>query len=58
MSAFTILGFVADGEHFFDFNLDVYAESPVDAMEKVLRQQSDLVISAVCRVSDGRIIDY
>lgn len=58
MIAFTILGFVADGEHFFDFNLDVFAESPVDAIDKVLKQQSNLVVSAVCRASCGRDTDY
>ncbi len=58
MIAFTILGFVANGEHLFDFNLDVFAESPVDAIEKALKQHSNLVISAVCRASTGRATDY
>lgn len=58
MIAFTILGFVADGESYFDFNLDIFAESPVDAIEKVLKQHSNLVISSVCRARGGRVTDY
>lgn len=58
MIAFTILGFVANGEQLFDFNLDVFADSPADAIDKVLKQQSNLVISAVCRASAGRATDY
>jgi hypothetical protein len=58
MIAFTILGFVADGERYFNFNLDIFAESPVDAIEKVLKQHSNLVISSVCRAHGGRLTDY
>jgi hypothetical protein len=55
---FTVLGFVVDGGKYFDFNLDIFAESPMDAMEKVQRQHSNLVVSGVCRASTGRLVDY
>ena len=58
MIAFTVLGFIADGGRYLDFNLDIFAESPVDAMEKVLRQHSNLVVSSVCRANSGRVLDY
>lgn len=58
MIAFTILGFVAEGGRFFDFNLDVFAESPADAMEKVLGQHSNLVISGVSRAHSSGVTDY
>lgn len=58
MITFTILGFVAEGGKYFDFNLDIFAESPMDAMEKVLRQHSNLVVSSVCRACAGRLVDY
>ena len=58
MIIFTVLGFVVDGGKYFDFNLDIFAESPMDAMEKVQRQHSNLVVSGVCRASTGRLVDY
>jgi len=58
MITFTVLGFVAEGGKYFNFNLDIFAESPMDAMEKVLRQHSNLVVSSVCRASTGRLVDY
>jgi hypothetical protein len=58
MITFTVLGFVADGGRYFDFNLDIFAESPMDAMEKVMRQHSNFVVSSVCRACKGRIVDY
>ena len=58
MITFTVLGFVAEGGKYFDFNLDIFAESPVDAMEKALRQQSNLVVSSVYRACTGRFVDY
>ncbi|MBI3902597.1 MAG: hypothetical protein HY306_06595 [Nitrosomonadales bacterium] len=58
MIAFTVLGFIAEGGRYLDFNLDIFADSPSDAMELVLRQHSNLVVSSVCRASYGRILDY
>ncbi len=58
MITFTVLGFVAEGGKYFDFNLDIFAESPMEAMEKALRQQSNLVVSSVCRACTGRFVDY
>lgn len=58
MITFTVLGFVVEGGRYFDFNLDIFAESPRDAMEKALRQHSNLVVSSVCRALTGRLVDY
>lgn len=58
MIAFTVLGFIADGGRYLDFNLDIFAESPVEAMEKVMRQHSNLVVSSVYRASNSRVLDY
>ncbi len=58
MIAFTVLGFVVESGRYFDFNLDIFADSPTEAMEKALRQQSNLVVSGVCRSSTGRLDDY
>ena len=58
MITFTVLGFVAEGGKYFDFNLDIFAESPMDAIEKALRQQSNLVVSSVYRACAGRLVDY
>ncbi len=58
MIAFTVLGFVMEGGKYFDFNLDIFAESPVDAMEKALQQNSNLVVSSVHRGNAGKLIDY
>ncbi len=58
MITFTVLGFVAEGGKYFDFNLDVFAESPIDAMEKALRQHSNLVVSSVHRACTGSLVDY
>jgi hypothetical protein len=58
MIAFTVLGFVVEGGKYFNFNLDIFAESPAEAMEKALRQQSNLVVSGVCRAFSGKLVDY
>ncbi len=58
MIAFTVMGFVNEGERYFDFNLDIFAESPMDAMEKVLSQHSHFIVSGVCRSGAGRIDSY
>lgn len=58
MITFTVWGFISEGGKYFDFNLDIFAESPLDATEKALKQHSNLVVSSVCRADSGRLIDY
>ena len=58
MNTFTVLGFVSVAGRYFDFSLNVFAESPMDATEKVLKQHSNLVVSSVCRANGGRLVDY
>ncbi len=58
MITFTVWGFISEGGRYFDFNLDIFAESPLDATEKVLKQHSNLVVSSVCRANSGRLVDY
>lgn len=58
MIIFTVLGFMIEGGKYLDFNLDIFADSPADAMEKAVRQHSNLVVSGVCRASTGRLVDY
>lgn len=58
MITFTVRGFISDGGRYSDFNLDIFAESPVDATEKVLKQHSNLVVSSVCMANTGKLIDY
>ena len=58
MITYTVWGFISEGGKYFDFNLDIFAESPMDATEKVLRQHANLVVSGVCRASGERLLDY
>lgn len=58
MNTYTILGFVAEGEGYCDFNFDIFAESPMDAIEKILRKHSNLIVSSVCRSNSDRLIYY
>ena len=58
MITFTVLGFIAESGRYFDFNLDIFADSPMEAIEKVLQQHSNLVVSSVCRTCSGRVMDY
>ena len=58
MITFTVWGFITEGGRFFDFNLDIFADSPLDATEKVLKQHSNLVVSSVSRSNSGRLVDY
>jgi hypothetical protein len=58
MITFTVWGFISEGGRYFDFNLDIFADSPVDATEKVLKQHSNLVVSSVCRANTGQLVDY
>jgi hypothetical protein len=53
MFAFTIIGFVLEGGRHLDFQLEVLAESPVEAMEKVKRQDGRAVVSSVSRNPKG-----
>jgi hypothetical protein len=58
MITFTVWGFISEGGKFLDINLDIFAESPVDATEKVLKQYANLVVSNVCRANTGRLLEY
>ena len=58
MIAFTVLGFVIESGKYLDLHFDIFAESPMDAMEKAQRQHSNLVVSNISRASTGRFIDY
>ena len=58
MIAFTVLGFIAEGGRYLDFNLDIFADSPADAMEMVLRRHANLVVSSVHRSSRGGLPGY
>jgi len=58
MITFTVWGFLSEGGRFLDFNLDIFAESPLDATEKAQKQYSNLVVSDVCRASSERLLDY
>lgn len=51
MIVFTILGFVTDGQHYVDYNFNVRADSPADAIEKAVRQNTGLVVSSVIRTA-------
>jgi hypothetical protein len=58
MNAFTVGGFISEDGRYFDFKLDIFAETPLDATEKVMKQHSNLVVSSVCRANTERLIDY
>lgn len=58
MNTFTVWGFINEGEKFFNFNLDIFAESPLDATEKMLAEHLNLVVSNVCRTNTGRLLEY
>ena len=58
MIIFTVRGFISDGGRYSDFNLDIFAESPLDATERALKQHSNLIVSSVCLANTGRFIDY
>jgi len=53
MFAFTIIGFILEGGMYRDFQLDVMADSPVEAMEKARLQDSRTVVSNVSRKLSG-----
>lgn len=53
MFAFTIIGFIVEGGKYLDFQLQVFAESPIEAMEKAKRQDSRAVVSSVSRNPHG-----
>lgn len=58
MIAFTVLGFVVEGGKYLNFSLDLFADTPVDAIEKALQQNSRLVVSSVRRGKAGKLTDY
>lgn len=53
MFAFTIIGFIIEGGRYLDFQMEVLAESPVEAMEKVQRQDRRAIVSSVSRNPNG-----
>ncbi|MBI5890050.1 MAG: hypothetical protein HZB47_05155 [Nitrosomonadales bacterium] len=53
MFAFVIIGFVVDGGRYLDFQLEVLADSPAEAMEKVRIQDRRAVVSNVSRKPNG-----
>ncbi len=53
MFAFTIIGFVLEGGKYLDFQLDVQADSPQEAMEKVVERDRRAVVSTVSRNPNG-----
>ena len=53
MFAFTIIGFIIEGGNYLDFQFEVLAESPIEAMEKVKRQDGRAVVSSVSRHPNG-----
>ena len=53
MFAFTIFGFVIEDGKYLDFEQEVMADSPVEAMEKAKQQDNRAVISTVLRNSNG-----
>jgi hypothetical protein len=54
MIIFTILGFMTDGQRYVDFNFNVRADTPMDAIEKAMRQHSNLIVSSVTRTDKVR----
>jgi hypothetical protein len=53
MFAFTIIGFIIEGGRYLDFQMEVFAESPVEAMEKARRQNRRAIVSSVSRNPNG-----
>lgn len=58
MFAFTVLGFVMEGGQYLDICMDVFADTPTDAMEKVKHQYAKVVVSDVWRGQKDRLADY
>lgn len=58
MFAFTVLGFVIEGGRYLDICLDVLADTPTDAMEKVKHQHAKVVVSDVRRSQKQKSDDY
>lgn len=58
MFAFTIMGFIVESGRYLDFRLEIIAESPVEAAEKVKRQDGRAIISSVSRKPNGWSGDY
>ena len=53
MFAFTIFGFIIEDGKYRDFQQEVMADSPVEAMEKVTQQERRAVVSTVLRNPTG-----
>lgn len=54
MFAFTIIGFVIEGGRYLDFQLDVLADTPQEAVEKAIRRERRAVVSSVSRLPNAR----
>jgi len=54
MIIFTIIGFMTDGQRYVDLNFNVRADTPMDAVEKAMRQHSNLIVSSVTRTDKVR----
>jgi hypothetical protein len=53
MFAFTIIGYIIEGGKYLDFQLDVLADSPLEAVEIVQREDRRAVVSDVVRNPNG-----
>ena len=58
MITFTVWGFLFQGGKFFDFTRDIFAETPLEAKEQLMRKYSNLVVSSVCRSNRSLAIEY
>ncbi len=53
MFAYTIIGFIIEGGKYLDFQMDVSADTPVEAIEKAKREEERAVVSTVLRNPKG-----
>ena len=51
-------GFTSESGRISDFNVNIIAESLMDATEAVLKQYSSLVVSKVCRANKEILLEY
>jgi hypothetical protein len=58
MITFTVWGFIFEGGKFFDFSRDIFADTPLEATEKLKKQYSNLVVSSVCRSGYSQLVEY
>lgn len=53
MFAFTIIGFVIESGKYLDFQLEVLADTPAEAAEKIRQRDRRAVVSTVSRSHNG-----